>query len=151
MGVVVEVEALGVAGRGDVGVALRRVAELGGELAAEAADRRVHAVQRLQDERGALGVLRAQGVAVDEVADPAGARGHGAQRQRQAAALADGAEERGAQRPLGDQLVDVVDRQQVVEARGQLLRPRQQRGARPVLGGEGVRRRRPCSVQGGRR
>ena len=75
-------------------------------------------------------------VGVDQVGDPPVAGGGAADRDRQRAALPDGAEERRPQRALADQLVDVLDREQVLERRRQLLRAAEQRGARPVRGGE---------------
>ena len=73
--VVVRREAL-VLGRCDVRVDLDRVAEFGGQPAAEVDQRRPGAMQSLQDQRGAVGELGQHLVVRDLVGDP-GARSAG--------------------------------------------------------------------------
>ena len=93
--------------RGDVGVDLRGVAQVGGELVGELDQRRPEPVQALQDDGAAVGEQPQDGVGGDLVGDlRAGAAGG-----REPLRVDDGAvlrdpQERRAQAAAGEQLVD---------------------------------------------
>ncbi len=87
--------------------------EFGGEPPAEPHQRRVHAVQRVQDERGPTGVGLAYRVGGDQVVDPAVAGGCRSRRAGYRAAVSYDPEERGTQPALADEFIDVGGGQQV--------------------------------------
>jgi hypothetical protein len=100
----------------DVGVALRRVAELGGEPGGEVDDGRPRAVEPLQHDRGAVREEGGDGVVADLVADLGpGARGAGERTRVDDRPVLGQAQERGAQPATGQQLVRAVQVEHVAE------------------------------------
>ena len=112
------------AARRVVRVRLRGVAELGLQRAAELSERRPVVVQRLEDDRRALGERRGDAVGVGRSGELGRPPGNVRRilRERDLRAGLDQAEAREAQAAGADQPLDVSGREQVVEAT--LLPPR---------------------------
>ncbi len=144
--------------RGDVGVDLHRVAEVGVEAGREVGDRRPGAVHALEHDGVAVGEERRDAVVTQLVgdlgADPAVA---GEVLRVDDGALLGDAQERGAQAPVGEQFVDGVEGEEVAEpglvgrpaVLGEVVTPGQHGLATPRLPRERVEVARDGAAQEG--